>query len=371
MSPVFWNPLTICHVALASLQTIFNRPASSRPSISLTFTPNFNASQHILSLSAVLEVQNAGPINAGEALLEIKMVGEGNVPSNDYQGAYALQATDDNGVLPLMFNDTEGGTRYWYSSRATQGSIATKFEAIPREVDEHTPVAPRVDLRMDQRGLIGVGSSFIPVPSSRDIIFNIHVNWNLTSTPEGTTSAWSFGDGVKSSKTGTTNILSSAAFMVGPIQKYTRKITPEHGMAKDFGVYWYGNPKAFDIQNVASISEKIFGKMAPLFEDTEDSYRIFVRFNPYRGFGGNGYLRSFVLEYDPYVVIDEDYLLYTLAHEMVHNWILIQESEDDSVEGAWYTEGKLLCADYLMNIFHNSIILYSCLFLLKHIEKYY
>jgi hypothetical protein len=322
-------------------------------------------------LSAVLEVQNVHPINAGETLLEIKMVREGNVPSNDYQGAYALKATDDNGALPLMFNDTESGTRYWYSSRAIQGTITTEFEAVPREVNEHTPVAPRVDLRMDQRGLIGVGSSFIPVPSNRDIIFDIHLNWNLTGAPEGTTSAWSFGDGIKSSKTGTTDVLSNTAFMVGPIQKYTRKITPEHGMAKDFGVYWYGNPKAFDIQNVASISENIFGEMAPLFEDTEDSYRIFVRFNPYRGFGGNGYLRSFVLEYDPYVVIDEDYLLYTLAHEMVHNWPLIQESEDDSVEGAWYTEGMLLCAGYLMNIFLNSIISYSCLFLLKHSEKYH
>lgn len=371
MAAAFWNQLTVCYFALTSLQSNFKRPSSSRSSVSLTFTPNFNTSQHIVSLSAILEVQNAHPINAGEVLLEINMVGEGNVPSNDYQGIYALKAADDNGVLPLVFNDTKSGMRYWYSPRATQGRITTEFEAVPREVDEHTPVAPRVDLRSDQRGLIGVGSSFIPVPPNRDTIFDIHVNWNLTNAPEGTTPAWTFGDGVKSSKTGTTEILSNTVFMVGPIQKYTRKIIPERGIAKDFGVYWYGNPKAFDIQNVASISEKIFVKMASLFEDTEDSYRIFVRFNPYRGFGGNGYFRSFVLEYDPFLVIDEDYLLYTLAHEMVHNWPMIQESENDSVEGAWYTEGMVWCVGYSIYVFINSIISCITLFLHKHGGRYY
>jgi hypothetical protein len=207
-------------------------------------------------------------------------------------------------------------------------------------VDEHTPVGPRVDLRMDQGGMIGTGSTFIPLPPNRDTIFDIHLNWNLSGAPEGTTAVWCFGDGVKSRKTGTVDVLSETTFMVGPINKYTKKIAPEHGVTEDFGVYWFGNPRAFDIQKVARISEILFGKMAPFFEDTEDSYKIFLRINPYRGFGGTAFLQCYVLEYDPYVVIDEDSFLTFLAHEMVHNWPQMeQESEGDSAEGAWYSEG--------------------------------
>jgi hypothetical protein len=334
-----WNPLTICKIALASLQAFANWPSSSGPSIVLTLTPNFNASQHIVSLSAVLEVQNVRQVNSGEVLLEMKMV-EGNVPSNDYRGTNALKARDDNGVLPLTFQDAENGMRYWYSSRTTKGITITEFEAFPREVDEHTPVGPRVDLRMDEGGLIGAGSTFIPVPPNRDTLFDVHLNWDLDGAPEGTTAVWSFGDGIEVRKTGTTEVLFNTVFMVGPINNYTKQITPAHVATEDFGVYWFGNPRPFDVQNVARTCDRLFERMASFFKDTQRSYRIFIRFNPYRGFGGNGFVRSFVLEYDPYVTIDPDDLLYLLAHEMVHNWPLMeQESKGDSEEGAWYTEG--------------------------------
>lgn len=341
MSRFLWNPLTACKAAMTSLSILSKWSVATRPSISLTLTPNFNASKHIVSLSATLVVQDARQVNSGDVLFEIKMI-EGNVPSNDYQGSNSLKATDDNGVLSLSFSDTSNGMRYWYPSRLTEGIITAQFEAFPREVDEQTPVGPRVDLRMDQGGIIGAGNSFIPVPPSDDTIFDIHLNWNLTAAPNGTTVVCSFGDGATSGKTGIVDILTTSTFMAGPIQKYTQKIALEYGVTETFGVYWFGSPRTFDIEQVARMSADLFAKMAQFFKDTEESYRIFVRFNPYRGFGGNGFLRSFVLEYDPYQTIEEDVLLYIFAHEMVHNWPLMeQEAEGDSEEGAWYTEGML------------------------------
>lgn len=339
MAMFIWNPLTACKAVLASVYAFSTMRSSSSPSIYLTLTPNFNASQHIISLSAVLAMQDTYRANAGDVLLEMTMA-VGNVPSNDYSGANALKATDDNGILPLTFNDADNGMRYWYSSRATHGRITAEFEALPRQLDDHTPVGPRVDLRMDQGGLIGAGYTFIPVPPNRDTIFNIHLNWNLSGAPEGTTAAWSFGDGIMSNKSGTVDVLTKTTYMVGPINKYTSNITPRYGMSKDFGVYWFGSPKAFDIQSCARDLEKLFGKMALFFEDKDESYRIFLRFNPYRGYGGTGFSRSFVLEYDPYVVIDEDDLLFLFTHEMVHNWPLLEQlSDGHSEEGSWYSEG--------------------------------
>ena len=349
MNAVIFNPLTIFKVVRACLQTFFGW-SSSRPSILLTLTPNFNTLEHIVSLSAILEVHDARHIHPGQVLLEMKMV-DGNVPSNDYQGTNAIKATDEYGILPLTFNDAENRMRYWYSSRVPHGIITIEFEAFPRAVNNHTPVGPRVDLRMDQGGIIGAGSTFIPVPPYRDTILDIYLNWNLSGAPEGTAAVWSFGDGAKSSKTGAVDVLSKSNFMVGPINKYTRKITPEHGVSKDFGIYWFGNPRAFDIVKVARITSKLFEKMAPFFKDTKDSYRVFLRFNPYRGFGGSGFLRSFVLEYDPYLIIDEDDLLCLLTHEMVHNWPLMeQESEGDSEEGAWYVEGMSSNLETIMHL---------------------
>lgn len=338
MNALILNPLTVYKVVRAFLQTFSTWPCS-RPAILLKLTPNFNNLDHIMSLSAVLEVRDVCRRHPGQVLVEMKMM-DGNVPSNDYQGTNALKAADEHGILPLKFNDAENGMRYWYSSRATQGAVTIEFTAFPREVNNHTPVGPRVDLRMDQGGMIGAGSTFIPVPPCRHTTLDIYLNWNLSGTPEGTTAVWSFGEGAKLSRTGTIDVLSKSNFMVGPVNKYMRKITPRHRVKEDFGVYWFGNPEAFDIVKVARTACELFEKMALFFEDTKDSYRIFLRFNPYRGFGGSGFLWSFVLEYDPYLIIDEDYLLYLLVHEMVHNWpIMEQEPESGSEEGAWYSEG--------------------------------
>jgi hypothetical protein len=59
-------------------------------------------------LSAILEVQDARQINAGEVILKMTTA-IGNVPSNDFSGTNALKATDDNGILPLNFSDAQNG----------------------------------------------------------------------------------------------------------------------------------------------------------------------------------------------------------------------------------------------------------------------
>ena len=83
----------------------------SIPSIYLTLTLNLNSSQHVVSLSTILEVQNTRQINSREVLLEMTTA-VGNIPSNDYSGTNALKATNNNSILLLAFNNIDNRMRY-------------------------------------------------------------------------------------------------------------------------------------------------------------------------------------------------------------------------------------------------------------------
>jgi hypothetical protein len=93
------------------------------------------------------------------------------------------------------------------------------------------------------------------------------------------------------------------------------------------------------------LCSRLFGKLAGFFRDEvskENPYRVFVRsVTPARGFGGTGGIRSFVLEYDSYIVtIHQNEIFYLLAHEMVHNWPLMLSSPGKYMDLiAWYNEG--------------------------------
>jgi hypothetical protein len=153
----------------------------------------------------------------------MKMV-EGNVPSNDCQGSNSLKVIDDNDVLSLKSNEITDGMRYWYPSRSIEGIVTAEFKAFLMEVDEHIQVGPRVDMRLDQGEIAKAKKPFIPVPPNRNAISDIHLHWNLAAALDGTTTVWSFGANVKSSKTGTIDILTASTFMAGPINNYTRHL---------------------------------------------------------------------------------------------------------------------------------------------------
>jgi hypothetical protein len=328
----------LCQTILSALPVLSYFSTPSLPSLSLTLTPKFNQTQSVTSLLGVLVIDGTPKTKAGEVLLEMNMLWP-NVPSNNYSGSRALQVSDENGPLPIFFRD-ENDTRYWYSENDAQGKLTAVFEAFARQINGHEPLGPRIDLREDQGGMIGAGVTFIPVPPNKSTIFEIELNWDLTGAPEGTSAAWSLGDVLHMKKTGTTDILSLSNYIVGPINRYTSKIPRDNGLVQDFGMYWFGSPQSFDVQKLAEETKELFIGMAPFFEDTEDSYRVFIRFNQKRGFGGTGLYRSFVMEYDPWEEFDDLYLTFLLAHEMVHNWALMEMGDKrEDEEGGFYVEG--------------------------------
>ena len=339
MAPFLQYLLTASTAILSAFDTSHS---VSKPSILLDITPIFNESHHATSLVSSLVLKYVPDIETGNVLLEMTTL-QDNAPSNDYSGEHSLHASDENGVLPTYFeDDTKSNMRYWYSNRTTKGSITVMFEAFPTILDKHTPVGARVDLRADQGGLLGTGLSFIPVPPKSATIYDIKLVWNLAHARSGTLTVWTFGDGPQASKSGTAEILTGSNFMVGPINSYRHKVRTSIGVEEDFGVYWFGTPPTFDITDIVEKCEKLFTVLAGFFLDTDVSYKIFLRFNPVKGFGGTGMLRSFVLEYDLITKPTAESILYLLTHEMIHNWPLMSAKDGEAIaRELFYDEGLL------------------------------
>ncbi|KAK1040451.1 hypothetical protein LTR33_015811, partial [Friedmanniomyces endolithicus] len=92
---------------------------------------------------------------------------------------------------------------------------------------------------------------------------------------------------------------------------------------------------------LADYIQALFINMCGFFHDSDTRpYRVFLR-PSLRGFGGQGFLNSFMLEYFPNVEVEQWELEWLLAHEATHNWPLM-DSNPGQVTGAdntWYNEG--------------------------------
>jgi hypothetical protein len=312
--------------------------------IIVTLLPCSNDGKSISSLDVKLDI-TAPPLHSGDILLSLRNEHD-NTPSLRY-GEDTISASDKDGRIPLVKEETRvPGSQSWSVQRAICGQYCVYLHAIPREVDEYTPIGARVDLRRDQGGLQGAGMSFIPLPhwsvENKAISCPITVQWDLLHVSNTTRAIWTFGEGPEPVEA-VGNIqyyIWSTQFMVGPVLSY-----PERGKGSNgnFGFYWFGADTPQKITSLGSLNEDLFRSMADFFEPDlqgKEPYRVFVRrSSPARGLGGTGLTRSFVLEYDN--TIDstrETFLIFLLSHEMVHNWLLM-DNEEEGYENGWYIEG--------------------------------
>ncbi|EFX03769.1 peptidase m61 domain containing protein [Grosmannia clavigera kw1407] len=242
-----------------------------------------------------------------------KMIG--NVPSQQY-GKDSLQAFDNMGMLELAVSDATN-ERVWFVKRATCGDVSLQFNALPRPVDADTPPGPRVDLREQFGGILGVGSSFLPLPPNRnsDAQYESTIEWDLGQSPYGTRTVCSFGEGTGPiRRKGSPSLLRDPVFGVGPLRRLVNNDKTPSGA----------------LFNVFCASEA-------------DPYRIFLRETP-RGNGGTAFRRSFMFEYDKDILRLERFVFPVLAHEMVHNWPLLNKESDgsnddlDTGDENWYSE---------------------------------
>lgn len=317
---------------------------SDKPTIHLRLTPRFD-SDGVCSLSVCLTVQS--PEVAGDQPMFLFDTFVDNVPCHPYKED-DIKATDDQGPLSLLFHDIPSLNRNtqqeWRVTRPTSGDVCLKFEAYPRKVSAKTPLGARIDLRRDQGGLQGVGRWFLPILISEQTYINV-VEWDLPEdAPASTRCIWSLGEGPKPIlRVGRSDTICRTVYMVGPVQSYPETIPEKQ---TDFSAcYWFGNLLP-NLDRQKGVNTELYPKMANHFGVTGESYRVFIRKSEV-GFGGTGFLGSYVMEYDNQTREEsDDSLLLFFTHEMVHSFTDLSH-EESGYDNDWFREGEdSLCPSF-------------------------
>ena len=242
-----------------------------------------------------------------------------------------LVARDESGGLLLTEADPmprpQGVYRAWVADRATNGPVEVSVRAPAREIDEHTPVGPLLDLRPEPLGLFGAGGFFIPLPTTDDA-FEISVRFDL---PDGATAVTTRGPGDQT-WTGPLETVVMSFFGAG-----TPVIEPAD--SPDFAIHAYSDVN-FDLVSVAEYVRALHGRMSAFFEDDGASYHVLVRQFLGRGSGGTALPPgSFAFGYSVKEPKDSHELQLLLAHEMTHNWPHLDFPLDISGATSWFSEG--------------------------------
>lgn len=183
------------------------------------------------------------PVEANGTVLAFSPVKEFTLQQR-YDDGF-VQATDDEGHLPLVLTDQESGQRSWALGQEPKGSIMINFLAQPR--DKYHGIVARTDLRFDQGGAFGRGGQFLPLPIDDNGAWNMTVHWTVpASAPAGTRYASSLGDSsIGSASDLPSEVLENAHFAVGPLKRWPDwsedATIPGSHTPRKFAFYWIGN----------------------------------------------------------------------------------------------------------------------------------
>ncbi|KAK4549429.1 hypothetical protein LTR36_006426 [Oleoguttula mirabilis] len=323
------------------------RSSASPTCFELTLTPVFNHTADLSALAVHQRLTNYA-FAQDEDVLSL-LVDLGGVDMG-YVAADGPTVSDAEGAIELVdrFESTVlTSTRIWKTLRPTVGDIEVVYTALPRPVSAATRTGPSLDFRLDQGGLIGSGMGFLALPPDREggeVSATISVD--LSGHQRDVSAAWTYGGGegvVQIEGETVFGRIANTFWAVGPVKSL--ESPSSSAKLNDFNMYWFGEPP-FDPFELGSRLGTVFAEMRSFFRDTGDTYRIFLRHNPFPGsLTGTALHRSFMHGYDdserayPPTLQDREAVL---VHEMVHNWVSLEGAESLSSEN-WYSEGL---ADY-------------------------
>lgn len=250
------------------------------------------------------------------------------VPFPEYQ---QLTVCDDEGEIPCEIKQSPsnwGGINYkgLYFQRDITGTLKWSYKIYPRVLPEGYVSSPYYDFRNEPFGLSSSGCFSFILPYTQDKLdFDLH--WDMSEMPKEARGIWSYGNG-DVRKTLTPWECRFTYFACGLMNSEE---------IDDFGIYWFGEP-TFPIRKVTKRLAQLFEYMRKFFKDDEPMYHIILRRDPFeKSNGGSVARRAFISGYSATGTVDVEQWFCTLAHEMVHNWIM----GDDTITGTmtWYTEG--------------------------------
>jgi hypothetical protein len=311
------------------------------PTIKVLITPEYDAVQHVanLLLDLTLPARQVHQLPEYSDLVSFTDSLDTTSDSGDEDGV--PQLFDMLGKLLILAQSRCGNSNLeMVEARSTAEYMRLVYRAFPLITRETEFGAPAADLRLDQGGLLGSGIAFIPFTTNDETCRSV-VQWDLSKAPPGTRAVWTFGEGPDPVETvGHSSILSESVYMVGKIQSNPPAATP-WTLPDYYGYYWFGDLPS-NIQVIRDIHYEFFVKVSDFFQDppsTTNPYRSFVRNNGRvnQCFGGSGFTRSHIFDYDSLITKAEDYdLIRRMSHEMVHNW-LGPSATDDAID--WLYEG--------------------------------
>lgn len=309
------------------------RPSSSTvPSLRLILTPRLPSDpptgQSGIEVSYRLSAPNSA---AGQTLFHLPIVIAG-IPGAPLD-ATSFTVTDDAGALALRQADEAptamGACRRWMGARAAVGDLAVRYFAPVRLVDESTTNGPFYDLRAEAGGVCGAGVTFLALPDTPDV-YDIALAWDLAQAPAGARGVCGWGEGPVR-LTGALDDLAYTYYMAGPLCSY-----PDADAAPAvFSMYWLSAP-SFDPVAVATQTERLYATMCAFFQEPAPGFRVFARKHPYQGNGGTAAHRSFMFGYSEETTPTVASLTSLLAHELAHNWPMLDGDWD---ENGWFDEG--------------------------------
>jgi hypothetical protein len=311
------------------------------PTVKVLITPEYDAAQHVANLLLDLTLPARQVLQLPEYSDLVSFTDSLDTTSDSGDEDGAPQLFDMLGKLLILAQSRCGNSNLeMVEARSTAEYMRLVYRAFPLITRETEFGAPAADLRLDQGGLLGSGIAFIPFTTNNETCRSV-VQWDLSKAPPGTRAVWTFGEGPDPVEiVGRSSILSESVYMVGKIQSNPPAATP-WTLPDYYGYYWFGDLPP-NIQVVRDIHYQFFVKVSGFFQDppsTTNPYRSFVRNNGKvnQCFGGSGFTRSHIFDYDCLITKAEDYdLIRRMSHEMVHNW-LGPSATDDTID--WLYEG--------------------------------
>lgn len=244
-----------------------------------------------------------------------------------------LCIADDQGELSYTIADTPSPYaaatfKGFFFGRKPVGTVKWSMKLLPRILPEGYRSSPYYDFRAEPYGLNGSGMfSFILPATGMSKPIAVHLDWDLSEMPAGSRGIWSFGEGAVD------KILTQWQLM---LTLYNTGVM--HAVEKDgFGVYWFEKPY-FNAESVAERLLPIFHYEREYFQDTESSFRVFLRRDPFeKSGGGSACPYAFISGYSAFGGMEADSWFNVLIHEMTHTW---PSMTDFNVgEGTWFSEG--------------------------------
>lgn len=316
------------------------------PSLTIRIKPLTNPSGEPTEVETTISMEGAG-VEAGAPLVQLPLV-SGNMLTAATT-LTNLKASDAMGELPLDVGDVEQGQvgeRVWKARRATSGVVTLSYRVPAAGATGARGAGTPVEMRRDAGAISASASTFLLLPpDSRD--YRLSLDWDLSSFPADAKALSSFGPGsIRLNEGISLDAIRASYYMAGHIGTY-----PSPAGKTGFNAAWQGEVPV-PAAPLMAWTRSLYDHYSALYRRSPDQpYSVFVRYNPINGGGGVGQFRSFVLTYKgDWPANEEQWLKFTLAHEMYHTFQPHMGTESEALDASWFNEGTAVYYGWMLPV---------------------